>query len=186
MRLFYAVETPELPPWDEEAATSSNPEAPPHLTVRFLGEVDPARVPELERAGAEAVRALAPFELALDRVGAFPTESAPRIVWIGVGDGSTQLEELHRRLDAALEEAGVARDPRPFVAHVTWRRIRSARDREQARRLIEDARRPATPRSIVVGALLLRESRLGRNGALHRTVREFRLGAQPGSRPTRS
>lgn len=179
MRLFYAVEVPPLPPWDPEgsAPSAGADTAPTHLTVRFLGERPESILTDLVRAGQEAARPLRPFAIEMREVGAFPAAHAPRVVWIGIGQGSEELRGLERGLTEALRSLGIPPETRPFVPHVTWRRIRSSADRERARRWL-DGRALPVARTGRVDALLLKESELGPNGARHRTLATFPLGRE--------
>ena len=177
MRLFFAVDVPPLPPWDpgSRSATSAAPE---HITVRFLGDVPSERCADLNRAGSEAVAGLRRFPIELASIGAFPSERSPRIVYVTANSGTADLEALAARLTEALARIGIPPDPRPFAAHVTWRRIRSAHDQSVARvRLAEGTL--GHPIVTVVRALLLKESELSSAGAVHRVIAEFPLGAAP-------
>jgi RNA 2',3'-cyclic 3'-phosphodiesterase len=98
-----------------------------HLTLRFLGNLEPEAV-ERVRAELAAVRG-APFSLALDSQGTFGPRSAPRVVWIGVGAGMDECAELAARVEAACERAGMEPEPRPFRAHVTLARARTEGER---------------------------------------------------------
>lgn len=91
-----------------------------HLTLAFLGATDAARLPALEAAAAR-IRTR-PFVLALDEAGLW---SANRIVWAGASSIGPALGELVADLRAALTEAAVHFDPKPFVPHITL--IRKAR-----------------------------------------------------------
>ncbi len=175
MRLFFAVDVPPLPPW-EPGALRPSATAPEHITIRFLGDVPADRVADLKRAGTTAAAGLRPFSVELARIGAFPSGRSPRIVYVAATAGASELEELATRVTDALARIGIPPDPRSFVAHVTWRRVRSAQDRDVARaRLAEGTlQRPITT---VVRALLLKESELSSAGAAHRVVAAFPLGA---------
>ena len=194
MRLFYAVEIPALPPWGPTAGppepNAGVPAAPPHLTLRFLGERPASTLAVLEQAGARAVAGLEAFAVELRTIGAFPSKENPRIVWLGVDVGSEELTTLAGRLASALADRGIPPDRRAFVPHVTWKRVHSRHDRIRARTRLEEG---ALPAPIVgrVRELLLKESELSPSGARHRTVATFPLGeggptAQLGSRPTSS
>jgi RNA 2',3'-cyclic 3'-phosphodiesterase len=92
-----------------------------HLTLRFLGQLDNGR----SRDVAEALALVpgVPFELRLKGIGHFPLRGEPRVLWVGV-ERSIELQRLKRRIDRALDEAGLAPDPRKFAPHVTIARIR--------------------------------------------------------------
>src|SRR3954452_20741885 len=116
-----------------------------HLTLVFLGEVADARVAEVvEAIGSEV--ALDPFGVTLEGVGAFPPRGAPRVLWIGIGDGESAVVELQREIAARAAALGLAVEDRPFHPHLTlarWRESRPA-DRERAIR--------AAPRTVVARA----------------------------------
>jgi len=94
-----------------------------HLTLRFLGHLE---LPALERVKRElqGVRG-APFRLALDARGTFGARSAPRVIWLGVGDGRDACRELAGAVEAACLAAGLEPEVRGFRAHVTLARQKS-------------------------------------------------------------
>jgi len=95
-----------------------------HLTLRFLGEITSAQVALAIEAADLAVRTVVPFSITLAGAGAFPSFRAPRVLWVGVTDGATQLVALAGALEAALVERRFPREPRPFQPHFTVARAR--------------------------------------------------------------
>ena len=166
MRAFLAIEVPEFPDMP------SRPEG--HLTLKFLGDLEPERVPALSEAVRPAVRAIAPFEFVVEGVGAFPSTERPRVVWAGVSEGRDQLVYLADQVEAACAGAGILRDLREFAPHVTLLRARGPRGAGRAHGLLEKykGRRfgAATAREVV-----LFESELRPEGAIHRPVERFPL-----------
>ena len=57
-----------------------------HVTLKFLGDIDESRLPEIERIMCAASAAVAPFRLMLGRVGCFPSTRDPRVLWIAADD----------------------------------------------------------------------------------------------------
>jgi 2'-5' RNA ligase len=94
-----------------------------HYTLRYLGHVDPSRLQELVAIGRAAAARVAPFELAIEHVGAFPSEAHAKVVWLGAGAGSAQLAALAHDLDAGVAAIGFPHDERPFTPHLTLARI---------------------------------------------------------------
>ena len=98
-----------------------------HVTLKFLGAVDNARLGALEPALAAAAAGHAAFDLTIDGLGAFPSRIRPRVLWAGIGAGAAELGTLAARVDEALAALGFARETRPFAAHVTLGRVREPR-----------------------------------------------------------
>ncbi|MBI1945492.1 MAG: RNA 2',3'-cyclic phosphodiesterase [Deltaproteobacteria bacterium] len=94
-----------------------------HLTVRFLGDVDEARVGDVLAAAATAARSHAPFPLELAGGGSFGPPGRPQVVWVGVAD-ATAVRALADDVDAALAPIPCAPRDHPFTAHVTLGRVR--------------------------------------------------------------
>jgi 2'-5' RNA ligase len=92
-----------------------------HLTLRFIGEVGDGAVHDVVEALA-TVPAV-PFELTLEGLGHFPPRGEPRVLWVGI-ERSAELARLKRRIDRALEQAGIPPDGRKFAPHVTLARVR--------------------------------------------------------------
>jgi 2'-5' RNA ligase len=169
MRAFVAIEVPPL----GEYGT-----LPTHLTLKFLGEIPPEVAPPLGAGIGEAVRAVPSFQLTVEGVGAFPDPTRPRVVWAGIGDGRGSLVDLARRVDEAAAALGLPREGRPFSPHVTLFRVRGPNDLERARRaLSESAGRTFT--STTVREVVLFESELRKEGAVHRAIGRFPLAAAP-------
>jgi RNA 2',3'-cyclic 3'-phosphodiesterase len=145
-----------------------------HLTLKFLGEIEPSLVEDAVTAMQSAVRENAPFELTVQGVGVFPTVRRPRVLWVGVGGQTDGLVDLHRCLDDALAAAGFARETRPFKAHLTLARIKGGVAPQQLIRAMEDSGREP-PRSMPVEEIALFQSRLQSTGAVYTLLARGRL-----------
>lgn len=99
------------------------PEEKLHITLAFLGWVEPEQVAAIGEALDEAANAAAPFTLTLDKIGAFPNERRPRIVWIGSRDQGTPYRRLAYAARTSFEPLGFAFE-KDAVAHVTIARIK--------------------------------------------------------------
>lgn len=97
-----------------------------HITLAFLGWVDPERVEAIHDALDTAANAAAPFTLSLDKIGAFPNERRPRIVWIGSRDQGAPYRRLAQRARASFEALGFTFE-QEAVAHVTIARVKGGR-----------------------------------------------------------
>ncbi len=108
-----------------------------HLTLKFLGDVEPARVDRLSRSLTEAAASLSPFELHLEGAGTFPNGRDPRVVWAGLGGDGGALTALRDAVERAMVEAGEDPDTRAFHPHLTLARMTRRLDREAAEQLRE-------------------------------------------------
>jgi 2'-5' RNA ligase len=135
-RLFIAVTIPEEIKTKIEAAQAELRRVLPeravrwtrrgqfHLTLKFLGDVDAARVEALGEALRAACRGFGALHLRAERVGCFPDLRYPRVVWVGVQDQAEQLPLLQAAVDLAAREYTTEEKEAQFTGHVTLARIK--------------------------------------------------------------
>lgn len=97
-----------------------------HLTLKFVGETEPARVARLTQAAGRAAAGVAPFSLSIEGTGMFPPRGVPRVLWLGVKDIEGGLALLQQRLEEGCAAEGFPREARAFRPHLTVGRIRAA------------------------------------------------------------
>jgi len=97
-----------------------------HVTLAFLGNVEAGRHPEIVRVMDAAAEATAPFEVPFDKVGAFPHERKPRIVYVGAREQGRDYRLLSARLRGGYAELGFGFND-DAVAHVTVARVKEPR-----------------------------------------------------------
>jgi 2'-5' RNA ligase len=134
-----------------------------HITLKFIGEVEAARVESLSHAAGAAVEGFKPFRLSIEESGTFPPRGAARVLWLGVSDEPGRLSQLQLRLEKECEAAGFQREPRAFKPHLTLARLRTPKD---AHALSEAHRHtPFGPYHFQVSGLLVIRSELGPGGS---------------------
>lgn len=139
MRLFIALPLPdEAARALEEAARGHLPSlkgewrATPaeriHLTLKFLGDTDPARVPDLEKAIREAAReAGGPIEAKAGGEGGWlllPGRRDARVLAVPLSDPAGRLPALAASVEGWTAALGFPRERRPFLPHATVARRR--------------------------------------------------------------
>ena len=92
-----------------------------HLTLKFLGEIDPAKL-EAIRAALAGLRSTPEFELRYRGLGFCPNEKRPRVFWAGI-DAGPELAKLATTIDDRVAKLGVPREDRAFSAHLTLARL---------------------------------------------------------------
>ncbi|MCB2225126.1 MAG: RNA 2',3'-cyclic phosphodiesterase [Desulfarculaceae bacterium] len=103
-----------------------------HLTLQFLGEVEPERQPGLEAALARACAGRPPLKLAITGCGAFPGIKKPRVIWLGLAGMIEELAEQAKAIQAANQPLGFEPETRAFKAHLTLGRVRERRGKKKA------------------------------------------------------
>jgi RNA 2',3'-cyclic 3'-phosphodiesterase len=93
-----------------------------HVTLAFLGNVDSPRAAEIVSALSATIAGLAPFPVTLDKVGAFPHERKPRVVYVGAREQGAPFRALAERVRSAYAALGFPFE-KDAVAHVTIARI---------------------------------------------------------------
>ncbi len=95
-----------------------------HVTLRFLGGIDPELAPEITREIEEAAMSTGRFQLRMAGTGTFPARGRPKVVWAGIEGEVKRLERLRSRVEGALSRVGFEPEARPFLPHVTLGRIK--------------------------------------------------------------
>lgn len=124
-----------------------------HLTLVFLGEVEPDKV-GLVKQSMDSISAKE-FELVMDKAGVFHDGREGALWWVGMQQ-SSPLDALYARLRAALSFNGFVPERRAFTPHVTI-----ARDlRMPASFKISEFSNTIEQRKIHVGRFCLLESKM--------------------------
>lgn len=149
-----------------------------HLTLFFLGEVDPDRQAGIEAALERAVAdaGVTPFEMRVGGFGVFPTLDYISVVWAGIRDGggvaeTTQLAEATER---ELEALGFEGDDHAFTPHVTLARMDDARGKKLVQRVVRET--DPDLGAFRVAELRLKQSTLTSDGPEYETLRAIELG----------
>jgi RNA 2',3'-cyclic 3'-phosphodiesterase len=112
-----AAKTPPKITWVRPAAL--------HVTIRFLGEVDPDAVGRITPLLAPPI-AIAPFDVQWRGIGTFPNNRHPRALWLGVINGAAALAAVEAEVSRRLTGAAVALDDRALLPHLTLGRVKMA------------------------------------------------------------
>ncbi len=140
-----------------------------HLTLRFVGEVDRHRAGDVHAALGAIHHA--PFEIALNGIGAFDRRGLPETVWAGVTPHEP-MKALHKKVDAALVRVGIEPEQRAYLPHITLARLK--RSSGPVGDLLEQSGGLAsTP--FVVDSFALFESTLTPEGAVYSIVERYKL-----------
>lgn len=144
-----------------------------HLTLRFLGEIDESKLPEVQQAVKQVAEARNRFSLDIESVGSFGGSSA-KVVWVGAGNGANELLALQKDLDNLLEQRGYPKEEREFSAHLTICRVKNPK---AGFKLAESVRRFEKLKlgSISADAINIYQSQLTPQGPVYTCLGSFKL-----------
>ena len=145
-----------------------------HLTLKFIGGVDPSLVSRIREKLRQIAAQQALFEYETVGIGCFPGPKKPRIIWAGAGAGVEHVEALHMNTEVGFSRLGIAKEERAFHPHVTIGRLKTYKSR------IDIEPTLATYNDTVFGSsqvkdLILFESRLSPKGATYHVIERFPL-----------
>jgi 2'-5' RNA ligase len=135
MRTFLAVEVPEpiRKKIDDFVQIEAKRELPIkwvkfgnlHITLKFLGEIDEKKKVEISPAIEEICSRHKSFQAQLSGIGCFPNPGNPRVLWVGVEQGSDTLCTVSADIEKALAHFGF-KEERRFHPHLTIGRIKKS------------------------------------------------------------
>ena len=147
-----------------------------HLTLKFLGDIDPALVEDVLRAMKQAALGSLPFQLHLNGLGVFPNRRRPRVLWAGLGGDLDALGGLQEKVEAAvcgpMYGLNFPRERRAFSPHLTLGRVRdtiSAVARQRVGDLVSQGSLDGAD-SWPVNAVHLMRSNLTPDGAIYSSL----------------
>ena len=94
-----------------------------HLTLQFLGDVEEKRIIKIKEILEKIYLPTKKEKLVFKGVEAFPSSSAPRILWIGI-EKNDYLLKIQQYVTRSLDEAGFTVDHKRFKPHLTLGRVR--------------------------------------------------------------
>lgn len=149
-----------------------------HVTLKFLGEVAcTERVIEaLSDIDAGA------FDLELRGTGFFPSQTRPRIFWVGLRSIPAQaLACLAAAVDSSCVSVGFAPEPRPYQPHVTLARLGSGNPHARSGQTLPPASHFPSPHEsfgmMRATEFHLYESKLHPKGAIYSKIHSFPLSS---------
>lgn len=95
-----------------------------HLTLKFLGSTPSDRLEAIKQTCTMVASGRAPARLSLTDLGAFPSKTRMRVLWLGLDDPAGLLGRLAEDLERALEPLGFAAEGRAYTPHLTLARFK--------------------------------------------------------------
>lgn len=173
-KLHDAIETVQSSFGDIPGVRCTDP-TQTHVTLKFLGDVEEARLEDVKQALEGAVHAAetGPFTARFGHLGVFPEFDYISVIWIGVPEGGSAMEALHESIEDGMVALGFDEERHTFTPHVTIARVEHGEGKEQIQELLR------TEDPIVgemrVRSVTLTESTLTGEGPRYETVATVEL-----------
>ncbi|OYT26629.1 MAG: RNA 2',3'-cyclic phosphodiesterase [Candidatus Altiarchaeales archaeon ex4484_96] len=143
-----------------------------HLTLKFLGNVEVDKIPDIEKALAP-IREYKKFELRVYGLGAFPNNKRPRVIWLGVEKGVDEIASIHEKISSEMIKVGFTADKR-FHPHYTLARVKYLNNKLGLREILVKNREQVFG-EYTVERITLMESHLSPKGPAYTVLGDFRL-----------
>ena len=142
-----------------------------HITLKFLGELGDEHLENLKRRLAVVDKPA--LELTLDGLGTFPPRGTPRVLWAGVEDVTGNLKRLATELRRVSVRVGVAREERPYHAHITLGRLRGSTGKEALSSALEKHSPDVRSEPFTAETFTLYQSTLTPEGSVYHRLEEY-------------
>lgn len=163
---------PEVPPRSVRWVPPRNI----HVTLFFIGDMMPSRLPAVRGALNAVAKALPSVTFKVKGLGAFPNVRKPRVVWVGI-EHSRNLVVLHSAVNEAMGNIGFKPETRPFSPHLTIARVGRRVKAETARglgKVVGQAKHdPGVLGSVTAQEIVLYQSTLKPTGAEYTALNKF-------------
>jgi 2'-5' RNA ligase len=146
-----------------------------HLTLKFLGDVSTPRLAEVKSSLKQLV--FPAFTGEIKGAGAFPNLNHMNVIWVGVSEGWSQVEQIYEQVEKLLSRLGFRRENRPFSPHITIARVRSGRKRDEIANLLRHLSEESFG-TITVDKVRLKQSILSSSGPKYSTLLEVPTRSQ--------
>ncbi len=144
-----------------------------HLTLNFLGEVDPSVNHAIAAAMDDVCRVVSRYRVEYRGIGAFPSRNRPSVIWVGVID-SGETSKINALLSERLSILGFPAEARPFHPHITLARVKCRVGEGKLEGLFRDWEEKSFGFQ-EIRKVFLKKSELTPQGAIHTSLHVSRL-----------
>jgi 2'-5' RNA ligase len=142
-----------------------------HITMKFLGNVPLNLINRISNKLQKVE--FDTFQAKLKGLGVFPRLAYPRIVWIGITNGSDNLRRIFNQIESILGKLGFQQEMKGFSPHITIARVKSLKNKTKLIDLIKN-KSEYDIGEIQINSLKLKKSELTAKGPIYSTINQFR------------
>jgi 2'-5' RNA ligase len=144
-----------------------------HFNLKFFREINDEQTEKLKKILEETAKKYEPFEIEIKGLGVFPSKTYIRVIWVGVKEGFNTITSMAESIQDSIESVGFLREEK-FVPHLTLGRVRTARNKEELKSLIEELEDIEIGK-MKVDAIRLFRSKLSPHGPVYEEVFNVKL-----------
>lgn len=147
-----------------------------HITLKFLGDCAESSIETLRRTLTRSLASEQRFTVEVTQPGTFPERGAPRVLWLGVGQGKERLNALAGCVESVCAPLGFQPEGRDYNAHLTLGRVKHPGRANALREALAQCAVPALE-PLDVGCVDLMRSHLGPQGSRYEELDCVRLAS---------
>jgi len=144
-----------------------------HFTLKFLGEIEEKNIEDIYKILQKNLENYKSFEIDLKGLGAFPSFSYIRVLWIGIQDESNSLINIADGLNIDLRKSGFKKEKK-LIPHLTIGRVKFVKDKEKISQILKELQNVKIGK-MVVDRILIKKSVLTSKGPIYSDLKEVRL-----------
>lgn len=137
-----------------------------HVTLKFLGNVDEARIKDISSLLSRNTQNCSPFQLTTTLLGAFPNLRNPKVLYAGLSQNK-ELAKFQSVIEGGLSQLGFENDNHKFIPHITLGRVK--------KRIILQNIPILKKKEFVITEIGLIRSQLRPEGSVYTPVELFKL-----------
>ena len=142
-----------------------------HLTLSFLGDTEEKKIKIISAVLKGKCAGFGEYDFVLKGTGVFKNYRDPRIIWVGIRS-SEKLIKLNDIIMNGLIDAEFKTEDRPFKPHLTLGRIKSIKDINNLKIVLEEFQ-DTEIQNVHVKEVILYESILMQTGSLYKALGKF-------------
>ena len=145
-----------------------------HLTLKFLGEIDPKKLRSIQDIFPSLFQNFSRFDVTITHLGAFPNAEKPRVIWAGITQNAELITAVAVHLENTLANLGFPKEDKKFSPHITLGRVRSFKNIEKLSESV-DTYQKLLPLNQSIDTIILFKSTLTSRGSIYEQLNEARL-----------
>jgi len=147
-----------------------------HITLKFIGEVETEKIPQIQNKLKFVAKKFDEFEVMLKGVGVFRDFFYPKVIWFGLRN-CEKIESLKNTIENSLSDLGFEIDYRKFTPHLTIGRFKEAGSVKALKKTVSE-NQDQYFQTVPVKEFTLFESILKNEGPEYKIIESYPLGKE--------